>query len=646
MTARRTAVFAAMPAALLAAVANAQLEVELRAEHRQRLAALQPRIDAAIDKGVAWLLDAQLRDGSWGHEQRWFPTGQTALCAYTLMKAGLPASHSAVQRALVFCASARPNMVYAAGCQLLAFAESADPAYGDAMRRIVDDLIDWQEGGSWGYPNPRGDLGHLHSDRDLSITQFALLGLWAASRAGIEIPARVWHRALDAAIDYQESPRLVDDPRRATGRTRSGQREIAGFRYRFSDRGAPSASMTTAGVAAVCIARAQAGERLARSAARRADEAIARGVAWLDHHYSVTENPGGGREWHYYYLYGLERVAALVGFAYLGDRPWYLDGADELVRLQQKDGNWEHRRHGEPDTCFAILFLRRATAPTTGKAARDPHVSIAEAPEHALGLRARGGSDGSPLDMWLTRIGPPRADGLAPIPPVVERVEYLVDGAVVATVEGGARPADRSATFLARHRFEANGTHRISARAHVRDDADPPQRSVLESPGFELRVDHVLEPWMLPAASRAAENLLLGVGVEASASSRWNDDHGPGNAADQLEATAWCCAPDDARPELELEFESPMRTASIEFHQANGQRSNLGHFDRITRVALRLNRTRDGVEIELDPDELEPTRYALPKATTVRRLSITVLARERGSRHGGVGGFGEILLLP
>jgi squalene cyclase len=69
---------------------------------RDAIAKLQPEIDLAIDQGVAWLIENQLRDGSWAYHTTQYPTGQTALSVYTLLKSGLPTSHPAVARGLHF----------------------------------------------------------------------------------------------------------------------------------------------------------------------------------------------------------------------------------------------------------------------------------------------------------------------------------------------------------------------------------------------------------------------------------------------------------------------------------------------------------------------------------------------------------------
>ena len=42
-----------------------------------------------------------------------------------------------------------------------------------------------------------------------------------------------------------------------------------------------------------------------------------------------------------------------------GERPWYDDGARFLCTTQERSGRWSNTR----DTCFALLFLKRATTP-------------------------------------------------------------------------------------------------------------------------------------------------------------------------------------------------------------------------------------------------------------------------------------------
>jgi hypothetical protein len=63
----------------------------------------------------------------------------------------------------------------------------------------------------------------------------------------------------------------------------------------------------------------------------------------------------------YYVLFSLERVAMVYDLETIGKKNWYDWGADALVRSQNNDGSWkgEYSQAGA-DTCFALLFLRRA----------------------------------------------------------------------------------------------------------------------------------------------------------------------------------------------------------------------------------------------------------------------------------------------
>ena len=69
-----------------------------------------------------------------------------------------------------------------------------------------------------------------------------------------------------------------------------------------------------------------------------------------------SKRSGGGGD-HYYYLYGLERAGMLYGTEKFGNHNWYNEGANFLLSKQGADGKWGNRKN----TCFAILFLRKAT---------------------------------------------------------------------------------------------------------------------------------------------------------------------------------------------------------------------------------------------------------------------------------------------
>lgn len=176
---------------------------------------------------------------------------------------------------------------------------------------------------------------------DNSNTQFAILGLRAATDAGCDIPRQVWQRSLDWYIKAQEQP-------------------YGGWGYGM---GGAYWSMTCSGTCSVTICMRALGKDDGFRDGRPLDvELVRNGVDWLDRNWEqltarMAMKGGGG--WGFYYdMYSLERVGMIVGIEKVGEHDWYAEGSGKLLEVQETDGSWNHNGI---DTAFAILFLRRAT---------------------------------------------------------------------------------------------------------------------------------------------------------------------------------------------------------------------------------------------------------------------------------------------
>jgi hypothetical protein len=216
---------------------------------------------------------------------------------------------------------------------------------------------------------------------DNSVTQYGVLGLYSAALCGVEVQVTVWQGLLEHYLEQsgreegsiRQGLRLPtygqlarDQERRGPSTTvaRSLPAVVRGFGY--TDPNHPTGSMTCAGLTGLGICRAMFGET--KSASRellaQADAALRNGFAWLYENYDVRDNPRAGRGWFHYYLYGLERACEIAGVARIHDRDWYFDGAMQLLGTQAGDGSWGSLE----DTCFAILFLKKAVPPVrTGR---------------------------------------------------------------------------------------------------------------------------------------------------------------------------------------------------------------------------------------------------------------------------------------
>jgi hypothetical protein len=171
---------------------------------------------------------------------------------------------------------------------------------------------------------------------DTSTSQFALLGLRAASRVRIMAAPEVWTRSLQSV--------------------RARRCKDGGWGYDYRPASAYG-SMTCAGICCLAIDRFELGEQ-----DPVVDPDIERALGWLDSHFSVSVNPEYG-SYLYYYLYSLERVGRILDTEFIGTHEWYPEGAKFLIEAQKKDGSWLEKADTDPriPTSFALLFLTRAT---------------------------------------------------------------------------------------------------------------------------------------------------------------------------------------------------------------------------------------------------------------------------------------------
>jgi hypothetical protein len=370
-------------------------EIALTDVRRVGYEEFQPQVNAAIERGLAYLRTLREPDGAYRPFREW-NVGSTALAAYTLAALDVPRTDPAIEEALVWLLRHRPERTYEAAVSLMAFeraytppGERPDGGPGGFVRDLPADRLAWCEErarwlasgsaspGTWGYP-PDSPTSLLRFDG--SNTQYAVLGLSAAVRLGFTVDERVWLGAIKTAELLREpkgekgavaivppgvgfrdeddaASRLVDVP------------EVAGFRYATLDLyAAPWASMTAAAISTLAIARhelARLGSRKLPPIAEEVDAMILGGWAWLDRHWGMDRHPFHPRgEWYAYYLYSLERAAVLTRVKRLGGRDWYFEGAVRLVRMQKQDGSWmEEGGDSLTATCFALLFLKRATKP-------------------------------------------------------------------------------------------------------------------------------------------------------------------------------------------------------------------------------------------------------------------------------------------
>jgi hypothetical protein len=363
---------------------------------------LQSKIDDAIRRGVEYLKKAE-SIVAWEA----FGANSDELILLTLVHAGVSSKDATYQALLQRILAVDLKRTYNVALQAMVLEEIDRVRYQDRIWQCAQFLLDNQcANGQWSYGDPTPAVQNMPTpvkakevasvpvggardfaaasekkakpkvvrfipvqktkagpaSGDNSNSQYAALGLRACSESGIRIPRDVLALARKWWIDSQHSG--DGKGKVATG---PGGAEPRGWCYDVKDGHPTYGSMSAGALASVAIYT-----HLLDMDVKR-DPAIASGLSWLTAHFTVTENfgppehrPAGTAEFVYYYLYALERAGILCGTEVMGTHRWYPEGATFLVEKQSPDGQWEHGGEwNKPvwNTCFAILFLKRATRP-------------------------------------------------------------------------------------------------------------------------------------------------------------------------------------------------------------------------------------------------------------------------------------------
>ncbi len=321
----------------LASTANAQT---LHQPFRPPITARKIRI--AIDDAVLHLRSQQQENGAIIDYDN--PGGGTSLAALAMLAAGVdPVSDKQLQKALDYLGQLEPNNTYIRGIRANVWEYALRKAphekkYRDLLKKDFDWLIEAigdREG--WRY--------NMQSrDWDNSCTQYGVLGVWAATRGGIDPGDKFW--------------------KTMSTHFRKCQNADGGWGYTHS--GASTPNMATAGLASMFLVfdtfhgknfySAKNPRTFEGGDAAAVLKSIERGMKWL--------GPSQGDKSDGYYLYGIERTGVASGRKYIGGEDWFAKGATTVLAAQRNDGSIPLCRWGaQYGTPLCTLFLVYGGAP-------------------------------------------------------------------------------------------------------------------------------------------------------------------------------------------------------------------------------------------------------------------------------------------
>jgi len=580
-------------------------------------------VDNAVRRGLEYLLRKQWIDGSWSREGRSYIPGYTALCTLALVKSGIPQDHPSIQKAMNFLSHYHAQRTYDVAVLLVLLEYMDSTTYKPWIQRLAQQLIDTQITGIWAYPTVP------NATTDLSNSQYAAMGLRAAAAAGVPVHRKVWEDLIHRVVVWQKSD--------------------GGWGYRLESH--PTGSMTCAGLTCLLICREQL-RSMGRgiSAQNESQRALDLGLNWLDRHFQPNINPRPEEKpahyrWTYYYLYGLERVAAFARRPTFGGRDWYHEGASWLLKAQGSKGQWSSAyNESEINTPFAVLFLTRATLSTyTSHNQENRILSEKGKTKHDIVI---GCDRKNPGHVWIESWSQKVADkfgiegGNRAIR--VDKVVYLIEDEVLGEVTNDPT-GGRVTRYPFAYRFTENGDKKISAKVTC-VSRHGTIREAFDSGAVSLFVHNNLTDQDRSSMEDVRTNIISTFKPQVEVSSAMNGSWGGGRSVDGLQGTSWLSADpkDDQAPWIQLVFAKPVRADCIKLSHALNDPMESGRYGRASKVLVQINRKSQKLVIDLNTEAGVKNTIDFKK-TAVRVLRIEMLDRVKGSK-GAAAGFAEIEL--
>lgn len=298
------------------------------------------KIRTAIDDAVFFLRSQQNAQGNIGDE------GATILATLTLLATGAdPAADDGLKKALDWLAKQKPNNTYMRGLRANVWEYALRKLPDEkAYKELLKDDYDWLLAALGNKPGWR--YQKESTDWDNSCTQYGVLGIWAATRAGMDPGDKFWTTL--------------------SKHFRSCQAADGGWSY-IGPEGGSNPNMATAGLASLFLVfdmyhgkkpYSKANPRtFTEGDAAEVLKSIERGMDWLGKSQGNKEDG--------YYLYGIERTGVASGRKLIGGEDWFARGALAILQNQQRDGSIHMGQWGGivGSTSFCTLFLVYGGAP-------------------------------------------------------------------------------------------------------------------------------------------------------------------------------------------------------------------------------------------------------------------------------------------
>lgn len=295
-----------------------------------------PAVQAAIDKGVAWLYSQRNAETHWEQDQNknhrnW--GGYTALVVYALLMADEePKVNGDLSRSVHFMMNTDMKGTYAICFRVHAW--EVLPRRERYRQTLIQDVTRLRKGctkhGYWGYTMTGNDVKPA-TRLDTSTTLAGGLGLWIGEEVGGITPKTVyWERIARGLIEHQHSDH--------------------GWSYNPAVTKTGQGAMTAGALALLHASY----PHLSDATKAKVEVSIANGMKWMDANFSPTThvNRGGFKN---YYFAAVQHAGLFSGKRDFKQMDWYESIAEHLLKTQAQDGSMG----SVSETAFAVAFLCR-----------------------------------------------------------------------------------------------------------------------------------------------------------------------------------------------------------------------------------------------------------------------------------------------
>lgn len=296
-------------------------------------------VDRAIAEAKRFLYARQRSDGHWPYYAGGVGPigGATAWTMFALLEAGESHQDQRIRKGLEALGKIKTGHLYVIATRVMVLGQIVASDKDSPHRAKLMEDVKWllrgfpRARGAWGYGGPE-IMG------DNSCSQFALLALWEAQRAGIDVPTHLM-RMVEATWLRRQ---FADG-----GWTYSGQTNV---------KTPATLSMTTAALASLYICQ----DVLSTTCAKyRHQKSRNSGWAFLGARLKDDYIDDG------YLAFCVQRIGMTSGRKFISDMDWFAAGAGKLAEPNPKGRSFRGKWGPVVQAGFELIFLSRGRIPLT-----------------------------------------------------------------------------------------------------------------------------------------------------------------------------------------------------------------------------------------------------------------------------------------